>query len=82
MNCPECGNKTRVIDTLLCKKSTRRRRVCSCGQRFSTREMLIHEKPGVITPEEFIDMLEGDQIQVNRLRKVLRLQPVPLAPRR
>ena len=40
MTCPNCNNKTRVIDSTTDEDSTTRRRECmECGYRFSTVEI-------------------------------------------
>jgi len=40
MNCPACGNSTRIIDSRKAARRVRRRRECKeCGQRFTTLEM-------------------------------------------
>lgn len=37
--CPECGGRTRVIDSRVTKRTTRRRRACELGHRFTTVEV-------------------------------------------
>ena len=44
IECPRCGrNDTRVIDTRYRRKQPgiRRRRICGCGARFSTEEVIV-----------------------------------------
>jgi transcription elongation factor Elf1 len=44
MNCPACGNPTRVVDSRKRARRVRRRRECKeCGQRFTTLEMPLQE---------------------------------------
>ncbi len=41
MNCPECNNSTRVIESREASNSIRRRRECiSCNERFTTHEKI------------------------------------------
>jgi transcriptional regulator NrdR family protein len=40
MPCPQCGGKTRTVDSRTSDSNVRRRRQCKdCGHRFSTREL-------------------------------------------
>lgn len=44
MKCPACGSDTHVIDTVIDKTSTHRRRECyGCGNRFTTKETVTDE---------------------------------------
>lgn len=44
MNCPDCGEKTRVFDSRGSSNNWRRRRECTkCGRRFTTLEQAIPE---------------------------------------
>ena len=53
MKCPICNNdKTKVIDSRVSEKSTRRRRMCEgCGFRFTTYEMY-ESKPIVVNKKD------------------------------
>ena len=53
MKCPICNNdKTKVIDSRVSEKSTRRRRMCDgCGFRFTTYEMY-ESKPIVVNKKD------------------------------
>lgn len=39
MECPRCSNETRVADSRKFEGYVRRRRLCTCGNRFTTYEM-------------------------------------------
>jgi transcriptional regulator NrdR family protein len=41
MICPECGKATSVVDSRKNKKTVVRRRICKCGFRFTTNEVLV-----------------------------------------
>jgi len=41
MNCPECGEKTAVVNSRKINKTVMRRRVCECGFRFTTNEIIV-----------------------------------------
>lgn len=44
MKCPKCESDTHVIDTVIRKTCTHRRRECmECGHRFNTQELLTDE---------------------------------------
>ena len=64
MNCPSCGNKTKVIDSRVAGDRTvvskdyaytgskvRRRHQCKCGTRFTTIEVLCEILPPQFPPE-------------------------------
>jgi transcriptional regulator NrdR family protein len=41
MICPECGKVTSVVNSRKINKTVMRRRVCECGFRFTTNEVLV-----------------------------------------
>jgi transcriptional regulator NrdR family protein len=41
MTCPECGKITSVVNSRKVDKTVMRRRVCECGFRFTTNEVII-----------------------------------------
>lgn len=44
--CPHCGErKSKVVDSRHAANHTRRRRVCACGTRFTTHEVVVSEAP-------------------------------------
>jgi transcriptional regulator NrdR family protein len=47
MNCPKCSKATSVIDSRKKEAGVRRRRVCECGERFTTNEVIVQLKKGV-----------------------------------
>ena len=44
MNCPNCGKETIVKDSRKKEDTVMRRRVCSCGHRFTTKEIVDSSK--------------------------------------
>jgi transcriptional regulator NrdR family protein len=40
MTCPKCESPTEVINSRKRDKTVVRRRLCSCGERFSTKEVI------------------------------------------
>ena len=49
MQCPECPEQTRVIDSRASEDAIRRRRVClGCGRRFTTYERIAEMEPAVV----------------------------------
>jgi len=47
MNCPKCNKATSVIDSRKKEAGVRRRRVCECGERFTTNEVIVELRKGV-----------------------------------
>jgi transcriptional regulator NrdR family protein len=41
MTCPECGKITSVVNSRKVDKTVMRRRVCECGFRFTTNEVVV-----------------------------------------
>jgi transcriptional regulator NrdR family protein len=41
MTCPECGKITSVVNSRKVDKTVMRRRVCECGFRFTTNEVIV-----------------------------------------
>jgi transcriptional regulator NrdR family protein len=41
MTCPECGKITSVVNSRKVDKTVMRRRVCKCGFRFTTNEVVV-----------------------------------------
>ena len=41
MTCPECGKITSVVNSRKVDKTVMRRRVCECGYRFTTNEVVV-----------------------------------------
>jgi transcriptional regulator NrdR family protein len=41
MTCPECGKITSVVNSRKVDKTVMRRRVCECGFRFTTHEVIV-----------------------------------------
>lgn len=52
MKCPKCGSRNNKVIESIPRKNwrTRRRKCVSCGQRFTTKEILV-EKTGVRADE-------------------------------
>jgi transcriptional regulator NrdR family protein len=46
MNCPKCSKETIVKDSRKKDKSVIRRRLCECGERFTTKEIVITLQKG------------------------------------
>lgn len=44
MNCPKCKSPTEVINSRKKNGTVARRRLCSCGERFSTKEVIVASK--------------------------------------
>jgi transcriptional regulator NrdR family protein len=44
MTCPKCESPTEVINSRKKDGTVVRRRLCSCGERFSTKEVIITSK--------------------------------------
>lgn len=40
MNCPKCESPTKVINSRKKDGTVARRRLCACGERFSTKEVI------------------------------------------
>ena len=60
MHCPKCQSyQTTVLDTRHTQKGTRRRRKClECGERFTTYETLVSDKP----KKQFIICGENEEV--------------------
>jgi hypothetical protein len=60
MNCPKCSKATSVIDSRKKEAGVRRRRVCECGERFTTNEVIVQLRKGVYE-RKFIQPLSMSQ---------------------
>ena len=74
MNCPECGGKSRVLDSRISKGECRRRREClKCGERYTTWERMGSitdvEKQTIETMGELIRSLNDQELSL-RISKV------------
>lgn len=49
MTCPKCESPTEVINSRKKDGTVVRRRLCSCGERFSTKEVIITSRRSYIT---------------------------------
>lgn len=52
MQCPQCKKATSVLETRVIEKTVRRRRECSCGHRFITREVFVADVKPANVPNE------------------------------
>lgn len=71
MKCPQCGGKTRVIDTRLrvTDNAPRRRHCCGmCGHRFSTIESIVN---ACRVPRRDPLGIEGKDRKIERLKSEL-----------
>jgi transcriptional regulator NrdR family protein len=72
MNCPECAQKSAVIDTGKKVNYVRRRRKCkACGHRWTTRE---------ITVEEFDRLCGGPKTQREEMLRQMKQLSVIIEP--
>ena len=55
MRCPECENPTVVVDSRKVSGTTRRRRECELGHRFTTLETVVVEEPREIKTESMVE---------------------------
>jgi hypothetical protein len=46
MNCPNCSKETIVKDSRKKDNSVIRRRLCDCGEKFTTKEVIVELKRG------------------------------------
>ena len=56
MNCPQCGSKTDVVDSRKKQQTVIRRRVCKCGYRFTTNEVIV-----VLSNRNYLNKKESPQ---------------------
>jgi transcriptional regulator NrdR family protein len=63
MNCPKCKSPTEVINSRKRDGTVARRRLCSCGERFSTKEVITNYKQSSNKPVKALSMtksVDGD----------------------
>jgi len=69
MNCPKCKSPTEVINSRKRDGTVARRRLCSCGERFSTKEVITDSKQVSFKPVKALSMtksVDGDwTVKVN-----------------
>jgi transcriptional regulator NrdR family protein len=59
MNCPKCESPTEVINSRKKDGTVARRRLCSCGERFSTKEVITNSKQISIKPIKALSMTKS-----------------------
>lgn len=58
MTCPKCNSPTEVINSRKKDGTVVRRRICSCGERFSTKEVIIPSRK-VALPVKALSMTKS-----------------------
>jgi transcriptional regulator NrdR family protein len=66
VNCPSCGKASSVLETRRSPNGTRRRRVCACGGKFTTLEIVVPDNPNFRGELRLIPTFE-----LTRLRRLL-----------
>jgi transcriptional regulator NrdR family protein len=59
MTCPKCESPTEVINSRKRDGTVVRRRLCSCGERFSTKEVITASKQISIKPLKALSMTKS-----------------------
>lgn len=77
MNCPYCGQKSRVIDSRNTNKAIRRRRRClACGARFTTYERIQLHDIFIIKKDGRREEFNRDKLSLG-IRKACEKRPLP-----
>jgi transcriptional regulator NrdR family protein len=59
MNCPKCESPTEVINSRKKNGTVSRRRSCQCGERFSTKEVIIDSTQVTFKPVKALSMTKA-----------------------
>jgi hypothetical protein len=59
MNCPKCKSPTEVINSRKKNGTVVRRRLCACGERFSTKEVIITFQQRIRKPIKALSMSQS-----------------------